>query len=225
MKRAARFGSLLVATVLGVFLGAVVLFGALSPDLTAPKPASIPSDRPTLVLVRGWLWDPSSRSSSGQLEMFPGTVESILSSDYGLEPEFLTYEWSRIPKDVFKASRQFGDFAANLSQSVDSECLGFIGHSAGAAIVYRAAASGVPMGFMGTLGLPTFGSAKPAGVGVWANFYTDTHVDDIAGWGWGEQMAADVNINLKMPHREFWGAPEVAQVTADSIAKVWQSCD
>lgn len=224
MKRAARVGFLFVATVLVVFLGSIVLFGAFSSDSPAPGPPSIASDRPTLVVVRGWLWDPSSRASTVPLEMFPQTVQGILASDYGLEAEFVTYQWSRIPKDVFKASREFSSFALKLSQSAGSHCLGFVGHSAGAAVVYRAAASGVPMGYMGTLGLPTFGSSKPAGVGLWANFYTDTQVDDIAGWGWGHQIAADVNLNLKVPHSKFWASPEVAQVTAESLARTWRTC-
>lgn len=182
--------------------------------------------RPTIVLVRGWLWDPSSRRLTAPLEQFPERVNEILQREHGLTADFVKYQWTRVPKDVFRASVEFTNFARGFSESARSSgrCLGFVGHSAGAAMVYRSAANGVRMGYMGTLGLPTFGSGKPKSVVLWGNFYTDAHLDDVAGWAWARQMGADLNVNLGRSHREFWAAPEVARVTADAVARTWDRC-
>ena len=78
---------------------------------------------------------------------------------------------------------------------------------------------------MGTLGLPTFGTRKPSSVETWANFYTSTHSDDAAGAIWADKMPADVNVDLRRYHRDFWLADEVVRATADAVARSWSECD
>lgn len=186
----------------------------------------IDTERPVTVVVRGWLWDPSSRMSLAPLEHFPERVNEILDRRYGLGTQIVQYDWTRLPKDVFAAGDSFTAYAHAVSERVHAggRCANFVGHSAGAALVYQAAARGVRMGYMGTLGLPTFGRGRPGTVTMWANFYTTTHPDDIAGKLWDANVAADVSIDLKEKHRDFWGADEVTEITADGIAYSWQTC-
>lgn len=150
----------------------------------------------------------------------------MLFDAYGIQADFRAYDWSRVPKDVLSATGDFTHFANALSAKAEQmgRCVAFVGHSAGAAIVYKAAAEGVRMGYMGTLGLPTFGRGKPRAVGIWGNFYTSTHVDDVAGFLWGSRMGADVNVNLRSAHKDFWEAEAVWNHTAAGIAATWRSC-
>lgn len=186
--------------------------------------ASIDPGRPVLVVVRGWLWDPSSRRNSPDLTQFPSKLRSRLLETAGVEPQVIQYQWSRIPKDLPAESNNFTAWAHALTRSLPSGCVSFMGHSAGAAMIFRAAADGVSMGYMGTLGLPTVGAGKPRSVTTWANFYTDTHIDDIAGALWAKNMRADINHNLEMRHSEFWESDPAIEITAQGIYEVWANC-
>lgn len=181
-------------------------------------------DRPVLVLVRGWLWDPSSRRNSPDLTKFPIKLRSKMLETSGVEPQVVQYRWSRIPKDLAMESDRFTLWARELTRNSRKGCVSFMGHSAGAAMIFKAAAEGIPMGYMGTLGLPTVGAAKPRSVTTWANFYTDTHVDDIAGVLWADKMRADINYNLRMRHGEFWESAAAVEITARQMADAWAGC-
>ena len=186
--------------------------------------APIDPSRPVLVVVRGWLWDPSSRRNSPELTQFPMKLRSRMLETSGVEPQVIQYQWSRIPKDLPMESDNFTDWAQSLTGSLPRGCVSFMGHSAGAAMIFRAAAKGVPMGYMGTLGLPTVGAGKPRSVTTWANFYTDTHIDDIAGALWAKNMKADINQNLEMNHSEFWESDPAVEITAQGISRIWDAC-
>lgn len=190
-----------------------------------PALPAFDTDRPLLVLVRGWLWDPASRVAPVPLEQFPSRVEEIL-AELGPGVDVIEYEWSRNPVDLYKAGRELTDWGGTLGETagLSGRCVGYVGHSAGAAMVFNAAAQGVPMGYMGTLGLPTAGRRKPPSVELWANFFTTTHGKDIAGSLWGGMMAADVQIDLEMPHSRFWQAEQAARTTAEGVAATWQAC-
>ncbi|HEY8200820.1 MAG TPA: hypothetical protein VII47_05670 [Actinomycetota bacterium] len=177
------------------------------------------------MIVRGWLWDPQSRRNPTPLTYFPERVNESLRARYGLETTLYQYRWSRIPKDLLAATRDFVAFAGALSERAarQGRCVNFIGHSAGAAIVYAAAAEGVRMGYMGTLGLPTVGSARPPSITRWTNFYT-TDSKDLAGVLWGREMGADRNVRAGAPHKELWSSPQVIDGSADGIAVAWTSC-
>lgn len=225
MKRA----SLWVATamlLLGVSALVAVLRGTTSHARAAPSIPAVPKDRPTTVLVKGWLWDASTRGSSwAPIRDFQPRVNEILQAEHGYSTSLIEYQWSRLPRDVVREGDRFTQWAARLSeQAGGSECINFVGHSAGAAFVYKAATQGVPMGFMGTLGLPTFGQGRPAKVHHWANFFTSTHPDDIAGKLWGQTIAADSNVDIGQEHRRFWTSPEVARTSAERIAQAWEDC-
>jgi hypothetical protein len=184
------------------------------------------TSRPLTVVVRGWLWDPLSRKGTPPLVVFPEQLNSHLRSEHGLTTEVVQWDWSRLPSDVFTARDELRRYAKSAADRAggSGRCVNFLGHSAGAALVYSIAADGAPMGYLGTLGLPTSGRGKPASVVTWANFYTTTHREDVAGKVWGSGMKADVNVDLKMSHRDFWESDEVAKVTADGIAQAWSSC-
>jgi hypothetical protein len=90
-------------------------------------------------------------------------------------------------------------------------------------MVYSAAERGVPMGYMGTVGLPNVGSSKPASVAHWINFYTkEPH--DLPGMLWGSSTAADLNVEAVLPHKEMWKARAVLQSSADGISQAWETC-
>lgn len=198
--------------------------GGSSASQTPQAEVSLEPGRPVLVVVRGWLWDPSSRRMSPDLTHFPSKLRSRFVETAGVEPQVIQYQWSRIPKDLPAESKNFTVWARALTRSLPPGCVSFMGHSAGAAMIFRAAANGVPMGYMGTLGLPTRGAAKPRSVMTWANFYTDTHIDDIAGALWAKDMRADINRNLKMRHSEFWEADPAIEITARTMSDVWENC-
>lgn len=215
----------------GLILGAAVwvTFGgprSSVPERFATTAPSFDSDRPLTVVVRGWLWDPSSRKGTPPLVVFPEQVNSHLKADLGLTTQVVQWDWSRVPPHVFAARRELGLYARSAGERAGraGHCVNFLGHSAGAALVYGAAVDGVQMGYMGTLGLPTSGRGKPGSVMHWANFYTTTHDEDVAGKVWGAGMKADVNVDLRMSHRDFWESEEMARVTADGIARAWQTC-
>lgn len=215
---------------LGAFAAScrAVAVRTLSPPSTeAPPVPPVFRDRPMTVLVRGWLWDATTRNrAAGPVRIFPKKVKGLLEDDHGMSTEFFDYAWSRLPRDVFEESERFNTWARELTRRAERSgtCVNFLGHSAGAAFVYRAATQGVSMGYMGTLGLPTFGAERPSNVAVWANFYTSTHADDAAGWLWARQMAADVNVDLEERHRSFWHSDEVIDRTAEGIARSWDTC-
>jgi hypothetical protein len=195
------------------------------PAAASPVPPDFDSARPLTVVVRGWLWDPESRVDPPALSYFPDELNVALRERYGVETQLYQYKWSRLPKDLPAASRDFAVWARALAEraAASGRCVNFVGHSAGAVIVYSAAARGVPMGFMGTLGLPTMGRFKPGSVTQWTNFYTvDTH--DPAGTLWGKGMAADRNIQASAPHKEMWSSRAVIEGAADGIATAWTNC-
>lgn len=214
------------AAVFGIGLFLMFNGGLAGAQPKIPAIPAIPGDRPLTILVRGWLWDPSSRRVTRPLVEFPGSVNEILRSSYGMETAYTQFDWTRIPKDVFGATERFAEYARRVAERAGDTgaCVNFVGHSGGAMMIFWAASEGVPMGYMGTLGLPTVGAEKPPSVTVWANFYTDNHIDDIAGWMWGHRIGSDRNLNLKIPHRDFWGAEEVQQASADGIAAAWNGC-
>jgi hypothetical protein len=225
------FGLSALAVALAAAGAAVFLLIAPSGAGASMGSASVSIDRldpsrPVVVVLRGWLWDPASRTKTPPLESFPGRVNSLLQSRYGITATFVQYDWSRIPTDLIRAHRGFESYARKISQwgTANGHCADFVGHSAGAALIYDAATKGVRMGYMGTLGLPTAGRAKPSSVMEWANFYTSTRVDDIAGLLWARGMAADRNFDLHARHKDFWAAKEAVQATADGIAHAWVSC-
>lgn len=187
---------------------------------------AVPEDRPLTVLVKGWLWDASTRGSSwAPIRDFQPRVNEILETEHGYSTKLFEYPWSRLPRDVVGEGNRFTRWAAQLSSRVgNGQCINFVGHSAGAAFVYNAASQGVPMGFMGTLGLPTFGQGRPQEVHQWANFFTSAHPDDIAGRLWGQTIAADLNVDIGQEHRRFWTSPEVARTSAEGIAEAWEDC-
>ncbi|MGH2703554.1 MAG: hypothetical protein ACRDJ4_00215 [Actinomycetota bacterium] len=206
----------------------VVRPGADSPQVLPPSgvPLSFDLNRPVTILVRGWLWDPKSRLSSGRLEVFPSRVNDILQARYGMTTQVYEWRWSRNPSELPAAGRAFTARARGVAAEVapSGHCANFVGHSAGAAIVFKGGADGVPMGYMGTLGLPTAGRSKPASVMTWANFYTSSHLDDIAGWGWGKGMGADLNIDLSVPHNRLWDTEQTAAISAEEIVRSWRDC-
>lgn len=230
MKRlAGGIAALIVlASLIAAGVIAIAASGTRGRTSAFERPSEVTFDpaRPLTVVVRGWLWDPTSRRVTAPLQVFPQQVNETLQRDYGLTTQIVQYDWSRLPKDIFSANDDFTSYARRLSEmaAVYGQCVNFVGHSVGAAVVYGAAVQGVRIGYMGTLGLPTFGTSKPPSVAVWGNFYTTTHERDLAGMLWASQMAADVNVDLQMPHRDFWGAKEVAETTADGIARSWNRC-
>jgi hypothetical protein len=212
-------------------LGSLVILAAFSSEPGGPVGAASPPDalefdRPVVIVVRGWLWDPGSRRESGPLVWFPSQVNRIMEEEYETEVAFLQYPWSRIPTDIGEASASFSEYAGEVARQAGEEgrCINFMGHSAGAAMVYRAAAEGVPMGYMGTLGLPTRGAEKPGEVTYWANFYTTSHIEDVAGLLWGGSAAADVNVDLRTQHKDLWARMPVVEETVEGIATAWESC-
>lgn len=194
--------------------------------LAAPALPEVSADHPLVVLVRGWLWEPASREGSPRLEVFPNSLNRLLGSEHGIAADVVEYEWSRIPVDLFRAGWAFEEWAEAVAGRAgeDGRCVAFVGHSAGAAIVYNAAAQGVRMGYLGTLGLPSAGRQRPSSVGVWANFYTTTHGKDFAGSIWGGRIRSDLNVDLAVPHSRFWQQEATARVTADGIARTWRGC-
>lgn len=221
---------LLLGVLTAVLLGAglMLVLGTGLAGSQPPPPAfpDIPSDRPLTILVRGWLWDPSSRRVTAPLVEFPRAVNDILQQEHGIATAYHQFDWTRVPRDIFGATDRFTDYARKVTEAARRKgtCVNFVGHSGGAMMIYWAAAEGVPMGYMGTLGLPTVGARKPSSVAVWTNFYTDNHIDDIAGWMWGRHIGSDANFNLKIPHRDFWGAEEVHRASAGGIARAWAVC-
>lgn len=225
MKRVAFF--LLSAALVGGLTAIAVGIPSRDSEAQAiPVVPSVPSDRPLTILVKGWLWDASTRGSSwAPINDFQPRVNQVLQTNHGYSTKLFEYPWSRLPSDVFDESKRFTVWATQFSKrSEDGRCVNFVGHSAGAAFVYRAASQGVPMGFMGTLGLPTFGQGRPAKVRQWTNFFTSSHPDDFAGRIWGSTIAADQNVDIGQEHRRFWTSPEVAQTSADGIARAWKDC-
>jgi pimeloyl-ACP methyl ester carboxylesterase len=190
-----------------------------------PVLPAVVASRPLTVVVRGWLWDPQSRRNPPPLSFFPEQLNRRLRARHGPETTIYQYRWSRIPKDLPAATRDFAAFAEALSEQAarQGRCVNFIGHSAGAAIVYAAAARGVRMGYMGTLGLPTAGTARPPSITQWTNFYT-TDSKDLAGVLWGRETGADRNVHAGAPHKELWSSPPVIDRSADGIAAAWTSC-
>ncbi|MBW3589669.1 MAG: hypothetical protein KY429_09650 [Actinobacteria bacterium] len=182
---------------------------------------------PLTVVVRGWLWDPDSRKGTPDLVVFPSQLNGHLESRHSLSTEIVQWDWSRLPADVFAARKELGLYARSAGERAAEvgRCVNFVGHSAGAALVFSVAADGNRMGYMGTLGLPTLGRGKPSSVTRWANFYTTSHSEDVAGRAWAARMGADVNVDLQMPHRDFWESDEAARITADGIAAAWTECN
>lgn len=209
-------------------LGIAPVSGLVSRSSSSPSPprsTDFDPERPILILVRGWLWDPLSRKEVPPLE-FASQMNEFLQQEQVTGTVIVEWRWSRVPADIFDADREFTSFAraANAEAARSGHCVNYLGHSAGAALVYSAASHGVRMGYMGTLGLPTRGSARPGSVMQWENFYTSTQSNDIEGRFWASDMAADHNIDLKMPHRNFWESSEVARITAVGIARSWNEC-
>jgi hypothetical protein len=208
-------------------LGVAVAHSHMTAGGDAPQVPSVPADHPLTVLVRGWLWDASSQGRAKvPVRLFQPRVNEILEQQIGKTSDFFDYQWSRLPKDVWPESVRFVKWASALSEQAAEEgrCVNFVGHSAGAAFVYRAAGEGVQMGFLGTLGLPTFGRGRPEHVDNWTNFFTSSHTNDIAGRLWGKQMAADQNVDLRQEHRYFWFAEPVASASAAGIGQAWTDC-
>ncbi len=228
--RMSRLTWLILGVVLAVTFLSVPRALRVSPSGTEPRFAVEAPDFdpgiPLTVVVRGWLWDPLSRKGTPDLVVFPSQVNDYLKSRHGLSTQIVQWDWSRLPADVFVARRELGLFAKSAGERAGKigRCVNFVGHSAGAALTYSVAADGIRMGYMGTLGLPTGGRIKPSSVTQWANFYTTTHSEDLAGRAWAARMGADTNVDLQMPHRDFWESDEVARITADGIAAAWSDC-
>lgn len=219
------------AAVVVSVLGSLLILVAFSTEPggavgAAAAPDALEFDRPVVIVVRGWLWDPASRRESRPLVWFPSQVNRLMEEEHETKVTFLQYPWSRIPTDIGEASAAFSEYAQEVSHRARREgrCINFMGHSAGAAMVYRAAAEGVPMGYMGTLGLPTRGAEKPGAVTYWANFYTTSHIEDVAGLLWGASAAADVNIDLRTQHKDLWARTQVVEETVQGIMGAWDSC-
>ena len=186
----------------------------------------IPTDHALVVVVRGWLVDPESRVHTDRLYVFPQTVDDAFADLGEPPPEFVDYQWSRVPKDLMASSDAFVEWAGELASraSAAGTCVHFVGHSAGALMVYLAASDGVPMGFMGTIGLPGVGSRKPASVGVWDNFYSSATLGDLPGRLWGARGGADVNVDLAGTHADMWRSRALAETAAAGIDKAWSTC-
>jgi hypothetical protein len=217
----------LVAAV--VFTGTLALYerafgGGTAADVPVPD---VSAERPLLIVVRGWLVDPASRATTDPLYLFPTGVNRLL-EERGLPAmDFVQYDWSRVPQDLLATAPAFVEFARAVADAAAAtgRCVNFVGHSAGAMLVYRAAASGVPMGFMGTIGLPTPTAGRPASVTEWDNFYTTGYVGDLPGWLWGARDGADQNLDLGVAHRDMWKSEDLARAAADGIEKAWSSCE
>lgn len=226
--------------VCAVVAGSVAVAGAISWALLAsgrgrdPRAGTdlsylapgLSAERPLAVLVRGWLWEPDSRLHSGPLRAFPSNFGDEIAALVDGGARLVEYRWSRDPRDLARARSDFTADARAISALASSRgrCPSFIGHSAGAAMVYEAAARGVPMGFMGTLGLPVAARSKPPAVWRWANFYTSTHAEDVPGMLWGNSMPADVNLDLAVEHKQMWGSREAARIAAEGVAGAWRGC-
>jgi hypothetical protein len=228
-----RFSRRVTALAVAIVVATIWIFAhpgsALeSKPLAVPAGVALPSAdpaKPLTVVVRGWLWDPESRKNPPELTYFPAQLNKTLRKRYGLETTVYQYRWSRIPRDLPTASRDFTEFAkAVAARAAESgQCVNFIGHSAGALMVYSAADRGVPMGYMGTVGLPNVGSSKPVSVAHWINYFTkDPH--DLPGILWGSSTAADRNVEAILLHKEMWKARAVIQGSADGIAQAWGTC-
>lgn len=235
MGRLRRAGAISAAVAVVATASWLLSHPGSASEAPRPKPASveagdldlpaIDASRPVTVIVRGWLWDPQSRLDPPPLTYFPKKLKERLESHHGLQTTIYQYRWSRIPKDLPVAIRDFVAFADALGRraAAQGQCVNFIGHSAGAAIVYAAAAEGTHMGFLGTLGLPTAGSVRPPSVSRWTNFYT-TDTKDLAGVLWGRGMGADRNVHAGAPHKELWSSSQVIDESADGIAAAWATC-
>ena len=231
-------GEFRTSRLMWMVLGVVLAIGFLSvpralrasPNELEPRFAVAAPDFdpgiPLTIVVRGWLWDPESRKGTPELVVFPSQVNDHLQRTHGLSTEIVQWDWSRLPADVFAARKELGLYARSAGERAAEvgRCVNFVGHSAGAALIYSVATDGIRMGYMGTLGLPTLGREKPFSVTRWANFYTTTHSEDLAGRGWAARMGADVNVDLQMSHRDFWESDEAARITADGIAASWSNC-
>ena len=193
---------------------------------TVNEQPAIPIDRPVVVVVRGWLVDPESRTNTDRLYVFPQTVDQAFADRNEPAPVFVDYEWSRVPKDLMASSEAFVEWAGELTARAEAAgtCVHFVGHSAGALMVYLAASDGVPMGFMGTIGLPGVGSGKPASVAVWGNFYSSATLGDLPGRLWGSRDGADVNFDLAGTHADMWRSHELAETAAAGIDDAWATC-
>jgi len=220
--------------VFGVLVAAIAGVGATTAyrhafgggtGIANPLPA-IPSDRPLLVVVRGWLVDPESRRTTEPLFVFPATVDAAFAERGEPTPVIVNYEWSRVPRDLMASSAAFVSFARELTAraAAKGRCVDFVGHSAGALMVYLAASDGVPMGFMGTIGWPGVGSRKPPSVAVWDNFYSSATLGDLPGRLWGSRAGADANIDLTTTHADMWRSKDLARTAAAGIADAWSTC-
>jgi len=221
-----------------MILGLVMAVGFLSVPRALRASPSEPEPRfavaapdfdpriPLTIVVRGWLWDPESRKGTPELVVFPSQLNTHLQSRHDLSTQIVQWDWSRLPAEVFAARKELGLYAQSAGERAGTmgRCVNFVGHSAGAALIYSVAADGIQMGYMGTLGLPTVGRGKPSSVNEWANFYTTTHSEDLAGRAWAARMGADTNVDLQMSHRDFWESDEAARITADGIAAAWANC-
>jgi hypothetical protein len=223
--RISLLGALLAVTLLAgaTALHARVFGGGHAIAMELPP---VSADRPLTILVRGWLVDPTNRADSGPLSIFPREVNRALEARGIPASEFVQYDWSRVPKDLLASADAFETFARDLTTeaAVNGRCVSFVGHSAGAMMVYRAAAEGVPMGFMGTIGLPTPTAGHPGSVDVWGNFYSHSYISDLPEALWGPDAEADINLDLSISHKDMWQSNALASAAADGIAHAWSSC-
>jgi hypothetical protein len=219
---------------LGALVGLTVLVGATavrarvfgSGEARVMALPEVSADRPLTILVRGWLVDPANRAESGELALFPAKVNKELAARGIPATDFVQYDWSRVPKDLLASADSFATFARELAASAAAKgrCVSFVGHSAGAMMVYRAAGEGVPMGFMATIGLPTPTAGHPGSVAVWGNFYSHSYISDLPEALWGPDADADINVDLSTSHKDMWRSAALAQAAADGIAKAWTTC-